>query len=67
VLGSAQSGVRSHLRLLRVLRDEGLIIKAREIAIEIVDQDSELASLPKLKSEVDKLREEERAEYLEKK
>lgn len=67
VLGSAQSGVRSHLRLLRVLRDEDLIIKAREIAIEIVDKDSELASHPKLKSEVDKLREEERAEYLEKK
>ena len=67
VLGSAQSGVRSHLRLLRVLRDEDLIVKARDIAIEIIERDSELNSMPKLRLEVEKLRQEERAEYLEKK
>ena len=39
VLGRAQSGVRSHLRLLRVLRDEELILQAREIATEIIDAD----------------------------
>jgi len=67
VLGSAQSGVRSHLRLLRVLRDEELIVKAREIATEIIGEDLELRSYPGLRSEVDKLREEEHAQYLEKK
>lgn len=66
VLGSAQSGVRSHLRLLRVIRDEEIIAQAREIAERLVARDSELHSMPQLKSEVDKLRQEERAAYLEK-
>jgi ATP-dependent DNA helicase RecG len=66
VLGSAQSGVRSHLRLLRVIRDEDVIARAREIAEKLVSEDGELQHLPHLKSEVDKLRQEERASYLEK-
>jgi ATP-dependent DNA helicase RecG len=66
VLGSAQSGVRSHLRLLRVIRDEDVITQAREIAERLVADDHELAQLPHLKVEVDKLRQEERASYLEK-
>ena len=67
VLGSAQSGVRSHLRLLRVLRDEELIVQAREIAEEIIGSDPELKNFRALKSEVDILRDQERADYLEKK
>lgn len=67
VLGSAQSGVRSHLRLLRVLRDENLIVKAREIAQRLVSVDSGLVEHPLLRAEVDRLRDEERAEFLEKK
>jgi len=66
VLGSAQSGVRSHLRLLRVIRDEDVITQAWEIAERLVADDHELAQLPHLKVEVDKLRQEERASYLEK-
>jgi ATP-dependent DNA helicase RecG len=66
VLGSAQSGVRSHLRLLRVIRDEEIIAHAREVAESLVAQDSELKTMPQLKSEVDKLRQEERAAYMEK-
>ena len=65
--GSAQSGVRSHLRLLRVLRDEELIVQAREIAEEIIGSDPELKNFRALKSEVDILRDQERADYLEKK
>jgi len=66
VLGSAQSGVRSHLRLLRVIRDEDLISQAREVAERLVAKDPILDSMPQLKIEVDKLRQEERAAYLEK-
>jgi ATP-dependent DNA helicase RecG len=66
VLGVAQSGVRSHLRLLRVIRDEELIVQARTVAERIVEQDLSLSSMPQLKLEVDKLRQEERASYLEK-
>ncbi|MEY3736597.1 MAG: hypothetical protein RLZZ251_313, partial [Actinomycetota bacterium] len=67
VLGIAQSGVRSHLRLLRVLRDEKLIIAAREIAEDLISSDALLTSVPLLALEVDRLRDEERAMYLEKK
>lgn len=67
VLGSAQSGATSHLRLLRVIRDESLIIKARQVATELIDSDEALANYPGLLIEVDKLRQEERASYLEKK
>jgi ATP-dependent DNA helicase RecG len=66
VLGSAQSGVRSHLRLLRVIRDEDLISQARGVAERLVARDPSLDSMPQLKIEVDKLRQEERAAYLEK-
>ena len=66
VLGSAQSGVRSHLRLLRVIRDEDLISQARDVAERLVARDPLLDSMPQLKIEVDKLRQEERAAYLEK-
>ena len=66
VLGVAQSGVRSHLRLLRVIRDEELIVQAREVAERIVENDQSLNSMPQLKLEVDKLRQEERAAYIEK-
>jgi ATP-dependent DNA helicase RecG len=64
VLGSAQSGATSHLRLLRVIRDEALILRAREIAEEITNK---LDQYPGLVVEIDKLRQEERAAYLEKK
>ena len=67
VLGSAQSGATSHLRLLRVIRDEALIGQAREVAAVILSEDPGLAKNPTLREEVDKLRQEDRASYLEKK
>ena len=67
VLGSAQSGATSHLRLLRVIRDEEVIIQARKVAEQIIAEDPELKSSDALRAEVDKLLQEERASYLEKK
>jgi ATP-dependent DNA helicase RecG len=52
--------------LLRVIRDEELISQAREVAERLVKMDDSLNSMPQLKIEVDKLRQEERAAYLEK-
>ena len=63
---SAQSGARSHLRLLRVIRDEELIVKAREVADRITAEDPSLSKFAQLQIEIDKLRQEERASYLEK-
>jgi ATP-dependent DNA helicase RecG len=67
VLGSAQSGATSHLRLLRVIRDEEVILRARQVAEQLLESDPELNSSSALREEVDKLRQEERASYLEKK
>lgn len=67
VLGSAQSGATSHLRLLRVIRDERVIIEARKVAEQILENDAELRTNTALREVVDKLRLEERASYLEKK
>jgi ATP-dependent DNA helicase RecG len=66
VLGRLQSGGRSHLRLLRVLRDEELIDRAREAAAKILDHDSEINGLPLLKIEVDKLKLDEAARFMDK-
>jgi ATP-dependent DNA helicase RecG len=66
VLGATQSGRRSHLRLLSLLRDAELIRDAREEAIDLVAEDPELDSHPALAKAVAQLVDEERAEYLEK-
>ena len=66
VLGKAQSGTQSHLRLLRVLRDENVIIEAREIATALIVENPLLTNVPALASEVAELREEEAASYLDK-
>ncbi len=66
VLGRAQSGTKSHLRLLRVLRDEELIEEARRAAIELIAGDPKLISHPALAAEVALLKEEERSAFLDK-
>jgi ATP-dependent DNA helicase RecG len=66
VLGATQSGRRSHLRLLSLLRDADLIGDARVEAIALVAEDPELAHHPALAAAVAQLVDEERAEYLEK-
>lgn len=52
VLGASQSGTRSHLRLLRVLDDEEVILTAREIAEELLASDPLLATVPALRDAV---------------
>jgi ATP-dependent DNA helicase RecG len=66
VLGATQSGRRSHLRLLSLLRDADLIREARAEAISLVEEDPELERHPVLAASVAALVDEERAEYLEK-
>ncbi len=63
VLGAAQSGRRSQLKLLSLLRDEQLISDARDEASALVD---DLAEYPLLAATVEALVDAERAEYLEK-
>ncbi|WP_433619017.1 ATP-dependent DNA helicase RecG [Dactylosporangium sp. CA-139114] len=66
VLGASQSGHRSHLRLLSLLRDADLIGEARAEAAELIAQDRELQRHPALAATIARLVDEERAEYLEK-
>jgi ATP-dependent DNA helicase RecG len=66
VLGATQSGRRSHLRLLSLLRDAKLIGDARAEAIALVDDDPELDRHPALAASIAALVDDERAEYLEK-
>ncbi|HEY2983207.1 MAG TPA: ATP-dependent DNA helicase RecG [Jatrophihabitantaceae bacterium] len=65
VLGAAQSGRRSQLRLLSLLRDEELIVDARAEAAALVADDPELRSHPLLAERVAALIGAQ-AEYLEK-
>ncbi|MEO3744673.1 ATP-dependent DNA helicase RecG [Plantactinospora sp. B5E13] len=66
VLGATQSGRRSHLRLLSLLRDAELIRDARVEALALVGEDPELDRHPALAASVAALVDEDRAEYLEK-
>jgi RecG-like helicase len=66
VLGAAQSGRRSSLKLLQLLRDEDVIQAARQEAAALLDEDPELTRYPALRAELDALVADERAEYLEK-
>ncbi|GAA4945765.1 ATP-dependent DNA helicase RecG [Yinghuangia aomiensis] len=66
VLGDAQSGSRSSLRMLAVVRDEDVIVAAREEAAEIIAADPQLTRHPELRSALGSLLDEERAEYLDK-
>ena len=62
VLGIAQSGTRSHLKLLRVLRDEVIINQARTSAERTLEAGISSA----LQIELDKLIKEQEVEYLDK-
>ena len=66
VLGASQSGARSHLRLLRVLRDEGIIEEARNVAAELLESDSSLKGYPLLKDELEMLKKEQTSSYIDK-
>ncbi|MBD0292692.1 MAG: ATP-dependent DNA helicase RecG [Jiangellaceae bacterium] len=66
VLGAAQSGRRSSLRLLSVIHDENLILAAREEASVYVARDPELRQWLPLSDAVSALAGDEKADYLEK-
>jgi ATP-dependent DNA helicase RecG len=66
VLGQAQSGVRSSLRMLAVIDDEEVIADARRKATALVAADPELERHPELRTALDALLDKERAEYLDK-
>ncbi|MFJ6466231.1 ATP-dependent DNA helicase RecG [Streptomyces sp. NPDC091387] len=66
VLGQAQSGVRSSLRVLSVIDDEEVIAAAREEAVTVVAADPDLEHLPELRLVLDALLDKEREEYLDK-
>jgi ATP-dependent DNA helicase RecG len=66
VLGSSQSGNRSHLRLLRVLRDEALIEAARSVAAELLESDSSLEHYPLLKEELEVLKKDTASSFIDK-
>ncbi len=66
VLGAAQAGRSSSLRLLTLQNDEDVIHDARAEATALVEADPELKGHPALAAELAVLLDEERAEYLEK-
>jgi ATP-dependent DNA helicase RecG len=66
ILGVSQSGRRSRLKLLSLLRDEDLIAQARDEAIELVADDPSLGGHLGLATMVATLIADEQAEFLEK-
>jgi ATP-dependent DNA helicase RecG len=66
VLGRSQSGFRSSLQNLRVLRDEKTIVEAREAAIALLDDDPGLDQAPELRRRVTELQESRQSEFMEK-
>jgi ATP-dependent DNA helicase RecG len=66
VLGAAQAGRKSGLKMLTLLRDEELIVQARTEAQAVVDADPRLAGHPALVSAIRVLLDEEQADFLEK-
>lgn len=66
VLGQAQSGARTSLRMLAVIDDEEIIAEAREEASAVVASDPDLEHLPGLRTALQALLDEEREQYLEK-
>ncbi|WP_037913692.1 ATP-dependent DNA helicase RecG [Actinacidiphila yeochonensis] len=66
VLGQAQSGSRSSLRMLTVVDDEEVIAAAREEATAVVAADPDLAAHPDLRSALQSLLDADREEFLDK-
>jgi ATP-dependent DNA helicase RecG len=66
VLGANQSGFRSSLVTLRVLRDEKTIIRAREAADELLAEDADLAPYPVLAAAVADIEASRHSEFVDK-
>jgi ATP-dependent DNA helicase RecG len=65
VLGASQSGLRSGLDSLRVLRDEETIVAARAEAEDMVAADPALGRWPLLAAEVDEWERDRKSEFME--
>ena len=65
VLGAAQSGRTSSLRLLRVVKDAGLIEEARTAAVDVVRASPDLAEFPELAEAIRAQLDEDQEEFLE--
>ncbi len=66
VLGANQSGGRSSLVTLRVLRDEKTIVRAREAAEELLAEDADLGSHPLLAQAVREVEDSTASAFMEK-
>ncbi len=66
VLGRNQSGFRSSLVSLRVLRDEKTIVRAKEAAEELLSESPELSLAPGLARAVDEMEQTRESEFMEK-
>jgi ATP-dependent DNA helicase RecG len=66
VLGAAQAGRRSTLKMLQLLRDEELIALARQEATDVVQADPWLARHGALSAAIEGMLGDQRAEYLDK-
>jgi len=66
VLGASQSGSRSGLQVLRVVRDEAIIDQARTDATHLVEQDPDLPSAPALMEQVRLALADDRSQFMEK-
>jgi ATP-dependent DNA helicase RecG len=66
VLGRSQSGYRSTLENLRVLRDEDTIVAARGAAEALLDADDTLSDHPELRAAVETLEASVQSAFMEK-
>lgn len=66
VLGRDQSGLRSGLKLVSVLKDEDILTTARDVATKIISVDPELKLHPALKTTLENLVASNQAEFVKK-
>ena len=66
VLGRDQSGLRSGLKLVSVLKDEEILVQAQQVAMKIIQSDPELKSHPALKLTLENLEATAQADYVKK-
>ncbi|MCW2131764.1 ATP-dependent DNA helicase RecG [Arthrobacter sp. VKM Ac-2550] len=65
ILGSSQSGGKSTLKLLRVIKDEAVIEHARKDAAAIIEHDAQLGDYPELAEAIEQYLNPEKEAFLE--
>ncbi len=66
VLGKSQSGFRTGLENLRVLRDEKTIVEARGAAEALLDDDPDLVTVPGVAEQVTAMEQSQQSDFMEK-